>query len=500
MDDNTNEATEISNGDSSPLKQVGGKTLPIPDITILKLNYWIEDPNVYDQTVLKAMRGMYEFGAEETKSEGSNPPKDILLCSGYEIEKRDILECKNIADATDPLMQKDLTQDDESDADIVSFTFSPNGVNSVFIKFNDYSRSDEKSICWTNRSLWILRKPVDIFKAKEGYYIILHQKHTSPPSLHFRFRMNLAEELLGNANDLKESDSSSSKSMCLGGISNQSRVSWIEKEIFKAACIHLEMYYTLFICCPRSVVSKSSLISSTQKVLLIDECDNPVRALNFSQYLVQNTPNQVMVLLLVTKSSQNSKKRRKKHTDSESEKRLDFDEDFKSKSLLRLESFASKNSSNMTLLSQVDDKNYIQSFEEGVKSFTGSSGFECAIDLRIKSYPSLLESMNRTKKASISDILFENMGFNSSFICSLDEEYEIDPNLVLLCSKKCVNLCFKNFTTFLCNTKYDLEITSFLTQIIRSEKENLLNKELNDKLDIEHDRMDELHEARSYYK
>lgn len=92
------------------------------------------------------------------------------------------------------------------------------------------------------------------------------------------------------------------------------------------------------------------------------------------------------------------------------------------------------------------------------------------------------------------------MGFNSTLVLHLDNDYSIDPSLVLLCSKKWINLTFKNFTTFLCSTKYDLEILSFLTQIVKTEKEKIINMGIADKLDIENDKDDEKFEVRSYYK
>ena len=104
------------------------------------------------------------------------------------------------------------------------------------------------------------------------------------------------------------------------------------------------MYYTLFLCCPRTIISKSALASSTNKILLIDDAQHPLNALYYSEYILKNTSNQVLVLLLSSKSSSKIPKMKKKGTNSESEKRLDFDEDLKSKSQLRLESLYNENS------------------------------------------------------------------------------------------------------------------------------------------------------------
>jgi len=128
-------------------------------------------------------------------------------------------------------------------------------------------------------------------------------------------------------------------------------------------------------------MSKTSLTSSTQKILLIDDSSNPSHALHYSKYILKNTSNQILVLLLSSKSGSKSQSR-KKHTDSESEKRLDFDEDFKNKSQIKLEALANGNSNNLIIISEADDKNYIENFEETTKNFTGSGGFEWAIDLR----------------------------------------------------------------------------------------------------------------------
>ena len=93
MEDRVNENTNsgIKNGEFSPKKENSDKNLPIPDISIMRLNYWVEDSDIYDQTVLKAFRNQYE-AYEETKNEDDKLPKDLLLCSGYEIDKRNILE------------------------------------------------------------------------------------------------------------------------------------------------------------------------------------------------------------------------------------------------------------------------------------------------------------------------------------------------------------------------------------------------------------------------
>jgi hypothetical protein len=78
-----------------------------------------------------------------------------------------------------------------------------------------------------------MRKPMDIYQEKGVLYMILSQKHTAQPSLHLKFKMNLSEEL-GNFNENKSSESSSSKSVNVAGAMNQSKISSIEKEIFKA--------------------------------------------------------------------------------------------------------------------------------------------------------------------------------------------------------------------------------------------------------------------------
>jgi hypothetical protein len=117
-------------------------------------------------------------------------------------------------------------------------------------------------------------------------------------------------------------------------------------------------------------------------VLLIDDSNNPVHALNFAKYIVKKTSNQAFILLLSSDEKSTLPKKKRKRTDSESEKRLDFDEDMKSKSLVKLEQFVNSYPNSLFLISQIEDKNYIESFEEAAKAFTGSGGFECAIDLR----------------------------------------------------------------------------------------------------------------------
>jgi hypothetical protein len=102
--------------------------------------------------------------------------------------------------------------------------------------------------------------------------------------------------------------------------------------------------------------------------------------------------------------------------------------------------------------------------------------------------------------SSVGKILFENMSFNSIVVLTTDSWYNIDPNLVLLMSKKCINLAFKNFTTFLWSTKYDLEIISFLTQLVKNEKERILNEGLANKLEGENDKEEDLYEIRSFYQ
>lgn len=57
---NSDSTNEVSNS----------KHIPIPDITILRLNYWLEDS--YDQIVLQAFGSSGERISEETKSEGGN--------------------------------------------------------------------------------------------------------------------------------------------------------------------------------------------------------------------------------------------------------------------------------------------------------------------------------------------------------------------------------------------------------------------------------------------
>ena len=108
--------------------------------------------------------------------------------------------------------------------------------------------------------------------------------------------------------------------------------------------------------------------------------------------------------------------------------------------------------------------------------------------------------MTDGRKKSITSVILENMGFNSSLIFSLDKDYSIDPNIILLWSKKCINLQFKNFTTFLWSTKYDLEIISFLTQIVRAEKQVVLSQGITDKLEIDNEKSGDTYEVRSYYK
>lgn len=314
----------------------------------------------------------------------NNLPKDLILCSGYEIERKDIVECKNFDSSTDPLMQKDLSANEHGSAspDLVTINYQTADNERLVLKFNDFSISDEKSICWSNRCIWILRAPVKIYQARGYSYIVLSQKHTAPPSLHIRFKMNLTEELTSFNNDNKSSEDSSTRSVNLGFSTSVSRISLVEKEVFKSVCLNLELYYTLFLCCPRNIISKSPIASSTQKVLLIDDSHNPVRALNCVKYLVKNTCNKILILLLADEAVKKQPKKKKKNAGSESEKRLDFDEDLKGKSLLRLESFVNANPNSVVLVSQADDKNYLETFEETARSFTGAGGFECAVDFR----------------------------------------------------------------------------------------------------------------------
>lgn len=84
-----------------------------------------------------------------------------------------------------------------------------------------------------------------------------------------------------------------------------------------------------------------------------------------------------MILLCHVENSKKSPKKKKKKTDSESEKRLDFGDDFKTRAQIKLEAFVNTNSSSFMLISQADDdKNYIENFEEAAKAITGSQGFE----------------------------------------------------------------------------------------------------------------------------
>jgi len=126
-------------------------------------------------------------------------------------------------------------------------------------------------------------------------------------------------------------------------------------------------------------------------------------------------------MILLLSSNDKLPKKKKKKTDSESEKRLDFDEDFKSKTHINLEEFVNANSSTLMLVSQSDDdKNYIENFEESARATTGSQGFECAIDF---SKSKLFDTQMDSHKPTVGKILFENMGFNSTLVVQ-PESYE----------------------------------------------------------------------------
>lgn len=98
---------------------------------------------------------------------------------------------------------------------------------------------------------------------------------------------------------------------------------------------------------------------------------------------------------------------------------------------IQLETLVDNNPNTLMLISQLNDKNYLENFEESCKSLLGPGGFECVIDFHRQS--KLLSA--DLDFYTYSKIIFENMDFNSHMICSISS-YSIDPNLVLLMSIK----------------------------------------------------------------
>lgn len=78
--------------------------ISIPEITIFRLNYWLKD--VYDSDILQIFRSdpdnqykVYSSNGDmiedDCKSESKGSiPRDVILCSWYEIEKKDIIDYK----------------------------------------------------------------------------------------------------------------------------------------------------------------------------------------------------------------------------------------------------------------------------------------------------------------------------------------------------------------------------------------------------------------------
>ena len=85
------------------------KSIDIPEVTILRLNNWVP-MSQYDQLILQAYRandeystGMYDENGDplHISSEFSDKyPQSAILCSGYEIECKDILEFKSLEGGT----------------------------------------------------------------------------------------------------------------------------------------------------------------------------------------------------------------------------------------------------------------------------------------------------------------------------------------------------------------------------------------------------------------
>lgn len=298
-----------------------------------------------------------------------------------------------IEDSFDPLRQKEISNKSNAFSnDLVSIVFNQNDKEKFVIQFNDYSQSDEKAICWSNRVICLFRAPVEIYEAKGALYAIISDKHKmswmSERNLNWylSIKMNLSNELSVNDVENKSFDDSSEKSIELGWNIYQSKISLVEKDVFEATWIQLNLLYTMLIWCPSNVISKSlnaiTKISSTRKLLIIDYSNNPVFAYHCANFLFENSQNSALILLLTNEEIKNQPAKKKKRPGSESEKRLDFDDDIKTKIHLKLEKFVNQNSNKFMLVSQADDKDYLSVFEESIHLFLGPDEFEVAIDFR----------------------------------------------------------------------------------------------------------------------
>ena len=389
------------NGTETPSKL--SSSVPIPEITIFRLNYWLKD--VYDNDILQIYRNdpdnqykVYSWNGdmieEDSKSESKrNIPRDVILWSWYEIERKDIIDYKKVEDSFDPLRQKEISnKNNPFGNDLVSIVYNQNDKEKFVIQFNDYSQSDEKAIWWNNRIICLFRAPVEIYEAKGALYVIVSDRHkmNSMPERNLNWfvsiKMNLSDELSMNDVENKSYEDSSEKSIELGWNIYQSKISLVEKEVFESVCIQLNLLYTMLLWCPGNVISKSlnslTKISSTRKLLILDYSNNPVYAYHWAQFLFENTQNSAFILLLTNDETKNQPAKKKKRPGSESEKRLDFDDDFKTKIHIKLEQFVNTNSSRFVIVSQANDKDYMLEFEETVHSYLGPDEFELAIDFR----------------------------------------------------------------------------------------------------------------------
>ena len=119
------------------------------------------------------------------------------------------------------MLKHSFVDDDYSkdNDEIVKLVYTQ-GKSKYLLKFVDYSIKDERSSCWSNRNLWIFRKPIDIFKVKSSWYTVISEKFMAPPSVHIKFNMGLNEDISGYEGDGLSTDTIS-------------KISVYEQSIFK---------------------------------------------------------------------------------------------------------------------------------------------------------------------------------------------------------------------------------------------------------------------------
>lgn len=168
-------------------------------------------------------------------------------------------------------------------------------------------------------------------------------------------------------------------------LDNDTKIQAYETDIFWRVCLDLEIYYTLYLCCPQNLFN-----ADAHKVCIIDSAHSPEYALNSLKYLLK-TANHILILLVDDKQSKSDHK---------------FD------TKVQLETLIDNNQNQCMLVSQVDDKNWIDTFEENTKMLCGTNGLESVIDFTkaSKLVTSDLDFYDYPK------IIMENMDFNSSIV------------------------------------------------------------------------------------